>query len=44
MSLLKTIPFGLVAALSVTLVTSVHAAAQQQQKPNIRFIMGDAST
>jgi arylsulfatase len=41
MSSINTVRLGMLGAFAVTLVTSVPAAAQQQQKPNILFIMGD---
>jgi arylsulfatase len=33
--------FGLLASVAVAMAASAPAAAQQQQKPNILFIMGD---
>ena len=41
MSMTRTFCLGLLAAFAATTAGSVPAAAQQQQKPNILFIMGD---
>jgi hypothetical protein len=41
MSVTRTIWLGLLASLAAVTIASVPAAAQQQQKPNILFIMGD---
>ena len=37
----RTIWLGLLASFAAVMVASMPAAAQQQQKPNILFIMGD---
>jgi arylsulfatase A-like enzyme len=41
MTMVKAICLGLLASLAAVIETSTPAAAQQQQKPNILFIMGD---
>jgi arylsulfatase len=41
MKMTRTIWLGVLASLVALMVTSMPAAAQQQQKPNILFIMGD---
>jgi hypothetical protein len=41
MSVTRTIWLGLLASLAAVTIASVPAAAQQPQKPNILFIMGD---
>jgi arylsulfatase A-like enzyme len=41
MSMTRTFCLGLLAAFAATTAGSVPAAAQQQEKPNILFIMGD---
>jgi len=41
MSIIRNLWLGSLAAIASAIVTSAPAAAQQQQKPNILFIMGD---
>jgi arylsulfatase A-like enzyme len=41
MTVIKAICLGLLASLAAVMVATMPAAAQQQQKPNILFIMGD---
>ena len=41
MSLSRNLRLGLLASFAVVTAASTPAAAQQQQKPNILFIMGD---
>ena len=41
MSLSRNLRLGLLALFAVVTAASTPAAAQQQQKPNILFIMGD---
>jgi arylsulfatase len=41
MSLIKTVSLGLLATSVAMTIAAAPAAAQQQQKPNIIFIMGD---
>jgi arylsulfatase len=41
MSVVKLSCLGLLASLAAVMTASAPAAAQQQQKPNILFIMGD---
>jgi arylsulfatase A-like enzyme len=41
MNVVRTVWLGMLASLAAMIVASMPAAAQQQQKPNILFIMGD---